>query len=513
MPPSVQNPDSQHTIVVTAEGQYPAADIVQNAPGSNFINSTYTDIFTDNCVQMPNTTPSTPTVAYNLHDGPVSVTPIDPTSPKQDLRQALNNVLAAAKQGTIDTNDIQFALNILEGNPISARPTYSGISLLHYTGPERMKTVTPILDGGGNVISGTVNVHQIWLDNHIESDTALIDPTAVWNVPWQIVYTIDVLDHGADDFAPFIMYLSDPPASNDITPAGTVTNPTTTQGPPLVSMDSSFFPLDEGNRYVLTLKMAPAKYWNLTYHWGWRVHPPRVQVIENALKSAGGKTLWQWETSVFGPAPRSSRAAQIAAINMIGNLAPEKIMWNDLNAAIASGDANQVAALIQDAMLSFNDWSDRTHLPRGFTADPSSNLTMVFANNTLYAAGPEGPGVLDYPSWTMRPGHFKVTLYNADYFVHGYVNVDFGGSRGWSNMFQQSGGNGCGFTFGRVHWFMNAGGPFGAINTPPATPQASGPDVPGSHYVDLTLNFEPTKRLRLYQFDPLHHDYAVYSLH
>ena len=285
------------------------------------------------------------------------------------------------------------------------------------------------------------------------------------------------------------MYLTDPPPADANAPAGTITNPTTAQGPPLVSEDATFFPMDEGNQYVLTLNMAPAKYWNLTYHWGWRVHPPRVQVIENALKSAGGKTLYQWETAVFGAAPRSSRAAQLAAINMIGNLAPEKIMWNDLNAALASGSASQVVSLMQDALLSFKDWGDRTHLPRGFTADPNSNLTMVYANN------------------------FTVTLYNADYFVHGYVNVDFGGSRGWTNMFQQSGGNGCSFTFGRVHWFMNAGGPFGAINTPPATPQPSGPDSPGVHHLNLTLNFEPTQRLRLYQFDPLHHDYAVYSLH
>ena len=513
VPPTVQNPDSQHTVVVTANGQYPASDIVQNAPGSNFILTTYKDVFTDNCVQIPNTTPSTPTIPYNLINGPVQVTPIDPTSPKDDLLQMLNNALAAAKQRTIDTNSMQFALNVLEGNQIPSRPTYSGTSLLHYTGPERLKTVTPIYDGQGNVIGGTVNVHQVWMDNHIETDTALIDPTAVWNVPWQIVYTIDVLHHGADDFAPYVMYLSDPPAADANAPAGTITTPTTAQGPPLAAMDATFFPMDEGKKYVLTLKMGPAKYWNLTYHWGWRIHPPRVQVIENALKSAGGKTLYQWETSVFGVAPRSSRAAQIAAINMIGNLAPEKIMWNDLNTAIASTDPNQVASLIQDALLSFDDWSDRTRLPRGFTADPNSNLTVVFANNTMYAAGPNGPGVLDFPSWTLRPGHFKVSLVNADYFVHGYVNVDFGGSRGWANMFQQSGGNGCGFTFGRDHWFLNNGGPFGAINTPPATPQPGGPDLPGTHFVDTTLNFEPTLRLRIYQFDPFHHDYSVYSLH
>jgi hypothetical protein len=31
--------------------------------------------------------------------------------------------------------------------------------------------------------------------------------------------------------------------------------------------------------------------------------------------------------------------------------------------------------------------------------------------------------------------------------------------------------------------------------------------------VRIHYNFEPSRRLRIYQFDPLHHDIAVYSLH
>jgi hypothetical protein len=31
--------------------------------------------------------------------------------------------------------------------------------------------------------------------------------------------------------------------------------------------------------------------------------------------------------------------------------------------------------------------------------------------------------------------------------------------------------------------------------------------------VSIKLNFEPTMRLRLYQFDPFHHEQAVFSLH
>jgi hypothetical protein len=38
-------------------------------------------------------------------------------------------------------------------------------------------------------------------------------------------------------------------------------------------------------------------------------------------------------------------------------------------------------------------------------------------------------------------------------------------------------------------------------------------DVLTQHWIDLTLNFEHSRRLRLYQFDPLHHDVSIFSIH
>ncbi len=29
----------------------------------------------------------------------------------------------------------------------------------------------------------------------------------------------------------------------------------------------------------------------------------------------------------------------------------------------------------------------------------------------------------------------------------------------------------------------------------------------------MTFNFDPSRRLRFYQFDPLHHDVAIFSVH
>ena len=81
-----------------------------------------------------------------------------------------------------------------------------------------------------------------------------------------------------------------------------------------VAMDQSFFPMNDGNRYVIRIKMTPGKYYNLTYTWGWRVHPPRIQVTENAKKRINGRTLPDFERLIFGDDPTSSREAQLAAI-------------------------------------------------------------------------------------------------------------------------------------------------------------------------------------------------------
>jgi hypothetical protein len=49
----------------------------------------------------------------------------------------------------------------------------------------------------------------------------------------------------------------------------------------------------------------------------------------------------------------------------------------------------------------------------------------------------------------------------------------------------------------------------GMIVVPPATPF----NELGLHKVQITYNYEPSRRLRFYQFDPVHHDVAVFSVH
>lgn len=478
-------PDGITTIVNSPEGLRPIGD--------NELPYIESNNFDSNGEEMPNTLPSTPSNMFNLHDGPVIQTPISKTSPTDDLQAVLNTVRSDAANGTVNQAQIQFGLDILEGNPIDR--VYSGFALLHYTGPERIKAVTPIFDAAGNKIGGNVDVHQIWYDNHIESDTFALDPTQVQDVPWTVTYTVDVLTGGADDFSPFTMYFDAPP-----TPDAFVTQHM--HGMPNVAMDTSFFPMGDGTRYTIKVKHSLGKYYNLTYTWGWRIHPPRVQAMENTLKMVGPKLLPQWEIDVFGPAPRSSEATKLAAIAQIGELSPAKRMWQALRDA-RTASAAQVTLLMDDAQVSFRDWSDRRALPRGVTADPNADVTLFYVNNTIYG------NVRTFNNWTGRGSVFKATLFNGDHFPHGYMNVDFGGSRGWENQFQFGGGPGGSFTFGRAYWWPTAGGPNGPIVVPPV--QADG--TPSTHKVEITLNFDSPDRITLYNFDPFHHEVAVYSLH
>jgi cytochrome oxidase Cu insertion factor (SCO1/SenC/PrrC family) len=486
-------------------------------PGTNFLPTVYTDLYDAAGNLVPNTLPSTPTVPYNLLDGDPVVSLVNPISPRDDLAKVWNAIeryLGDPQDPENPVNkpvllfDIQRGIDILEGNRVPGR-AYSGFPVLHYDGPDKVKRVQPVHDQEGKLVGGEVHVHQVWYDIHLESDTAFLDVSQVPNVPWTIVYTVDVLHRGEDDFSPFVMY-SDPSTG---TPAKA-----------WAAMDQAFFPIRDGTRTVFRVKMAPGEYYHLVYNWGWRMHPPRAQVMEDAATMVNGISLPQWEINVFGPSPRSSEEAKLKAIAQIGDRAPEKRMWNTLRQARDAArrdDLGALAKLLEEGRSAYFDWIDRTKLPTGVEVDPSSDLTLFYANNTIYGEFRTG-NLRIFPRWQTRGTEVKVTLLNGDYFEHGYAVVDFGGARGWENQYKSSvkvGGSGCWFTFGRVYWYPVAA-PMPAMGSMPAVPMIAVPPADpkdptrfGRHNVAVTFNFDPARRLRFYQFDPVHHDEAIFSVH
>ena len=365
--------DGSTTYVDVAPSLFEKSNPFDVPPGSHFINNVASNMYDGRGREMPNTLPSTQAHPDNLHDGELQVLRIDPRSPTSDLRQILRRADEAARQGRIDTESLQEAIDIIEGNPVFPGRTYNGFPILHYNGPNKVKRVEPIHDANGELVGGNVDIHQIWFDAHIESDTSFIDASAVFDVPWTISYTIDVLERGADDFAPFVMYADDPYLSSPGSPPR-----------PHIGMDQTFFPMLSGNRYVVKIKMTLGKYFNLTYHWGWRIHPPRIQVAENALKTINGRTLPAWERRVFGDDPTANRDTQLDAIAKIGELSPAKRMWAAFRRAIESVTPEDVVKALDAAGTAFQDWQDRTRLPQGVDVDADADLTLFYVNNTIY---------------------------------------------------------------------------------------------------------------------------------
>lgn len=544
--------DGKTTTLVTQPSQFPPGDSFGPNP-TNLLETVYTDMCDSGGDPIPNTLPSTPQNPYNLHPDP-KVTPIDKTSPTDDLLAIIKELRQAAGtgedghgyghgygHGRVDRARVKLAIDILEGNPVPR--AYSGFALLHYTGPLKTKTVEPILDANGNTVGGKVTINQIWYDSHIESDTAYIDSDLVKDVPWTIHYKVHVLNRGFDDFAPYAMVFDDP-------------NKNEGKLLPHVGLDQTFFPMDDGTLVEYDMKMPPGRYWNLTYHWGWRVHPPRVQVTENMNMMFGpGMRRNFFEIDTFGADPRASEAAKLQAIGMIGDLAPAKRMWKAFRALHGgAGHGFALRQLVTEIDEAFDDWQHRNRLPRGVQADPDADMTLLYVNNTMYGhiKGFNRDMQMEAYQWKKRGDTLKIKLLNADYFPHTYVLVDFGGQRGWENTFHNTlplKGAGPWFTFGRNHFWMNTTN--GPIMIPPAERSASNPGhritmdmmgdnegygdlhrarpwtrIPrkkpaqvysaeglGMHNVNVTFNYDPPPRLRMYQFDAFHHDTAIWSPH
>jgi len=582
------------TTVCTGEGIFPPSNPFnyETFPGTNFLPTVYTNIYDSLGKEIPNTLPSTPDIPYNLQDGDPVVSQINPLSPEDDLHLIFTDVLRLTRldaterrydeydEGTIRAG-LRRANDILEGNPIPDR-VWSGFPLLHYTGPEKVRAVVPIKDVNGTVIGGNVDVHQVWFDQRIESDTAFIDLSAIKaaNVPWTVTYTVDVLNRGRDDFSPYVMYMDPQPAQPGQPPP---------PPKPGIGMDQDFFDMEDGTRTVFRIKMAPPSFYNLVYTWGWRMHPPRAQVMENAGKqicytpcpsplpnppppppttlppqSAGcpakyqNLTLPQVEQTVFcmpdnpgctsvrcapgeppiGPDGKPTKCEQqkLYAIKKIGDLAPEKQMWNavrEARQAADKGDWKAVTSIVRDeALPAYFDWLNRNQLPRGvkkWVADnfpdykKTTDVLLLYVNNSTYGELTNGAwGRWD--SWEERtepcpgkpeekcPKKLRVLVLNGDNFVHSYTIADFGGNRGWENQFKSSvkfAGSGCWFTFGRNWWWIPVGGPVNPYVCVAPTDDLT----PSVHKFEIDLNFDPSRRLRFYQFDPFHHDVAIYSIH
>jgi hypothetical protein len=542
-PPASTVTVSGNTVtVITGQSTFPPPRDVN--PYTNLLPNIYTNAYDATGAQIPNTLPSTPSIPYNLHNMEplvsivnLSGNPNYTPSPEDDLPAFFDAIVTGArrKNDLMIRTAISLAIDVLEGNPTKAGRAYSGLPVLHYHFGEKVKKVDPITQN--------VNIHQVRYNKHIESDTSYLDVRGVADVPWTITYTVDVLNLGHEDFSPFALFL-------DARPPGL---PPSFGPPPGVAMDQTFYNMEDGRRYVFKIRMPPGKYFYLVYNWGWRAPSVRAQIIENACTTQFFQTIppnadcgtirgspeWS-ERQVFF---RDDKPDKTYAINQLSKYAPEVRMWTALHDAMDALEAKQYQRIVDlfrsdpanpgAASIAFEDWTDRSRLPRSLpkayldmaAADTDTDLSLFYLGNTIYGHFTDGSRG-DFTKWTHRETLLRVALYNGDYFDHSYQNLDFGGARGWENQFKssvRSGGSGCWFTLGRVWWWRNIPpvpplieNSGRTVITVPAARRAAtrdGEDQFGVQKVHILYNYEPSGRIRFFQFDPVHPEAAIFAVH
>ena len=324
-------------------------------------------------------------------------------NPEDDLGSALDTMSAAAAAGdkTTAANARQLAINILEGNPVAGK-AYSGMPLLNWNSPAKVKNVP----AGGNVV-----VREVRFGETALSDTWLLsfdDP----NQPYTITFRITELGTqfgGTLTPAPLL-------EQNGLTIGGETQALMPLMTPTLLTGTSTTSRFVTNGAEVtrnatqdITVAMPPAGMTDA-------ILEPNLQPTKETmvtLERTSAERLNQARSDFGFSTTAPSASDKASAIGRIGDGAPEKELWGDLQqlqpsapgfldaaALVASGDRQLVSAMRM-----------RSGPPAGVGHDPSADVNVAFLNNEAYmyrggGALPPGGGAL------------KVSVTNADNFSH-----------------------------------------------------------------------------------------------
>ena len=322
-----------------------------------------------------------------------------PASPEEDLTDAID-ALATAPDAASATAARQRALDILEGNPIAGK-SYSGIPLLNWNLPEKVKTVPA---------GGTVSITEVRAGDAVLSDTWLLkfqDPTK----PFSIDYHLADLTQSTAELSPATV-MSDGSgtevafSSTDIPdfPTGTSTtnrtNPVTPVGEETrraIQLKTVAMPAPQTLGFVLDANRA-------TGHEGMAtLRPATAENLAAAEKIAG-----------FASGTTPTRAQEDAAIANIGP-SPEKVLWEDVH-ALDPNALDLAHTLGQQDHLLVSAMRDHSRLPAGVASDPAADVAVVLVNDETYVSKRTA---------FLAPGAaMKISVTNADLYNHSFMASD-----------------------------------------------------------------------------------------
>jgi virginiamycin B lyase len=294
----------------------------------------------------------------------------DTGSPEDDLAEALD-LLGSAPDAAAAAAARTRALAILEGDPIP-RKAYSGLPLLNWNAPAKVKTVPP---GGG------VTVNEVRFGDHVLSDTWLLD-FADPDEPFTITYRVAEVGVGFGGvLAPTLLLASgdgQPSVLQTLAPpelaAGTVAK-------------NRFHPAGAGEHTRLAVRRFTVK-----------MPPPREvsAVVDPGVEPAAGATsLLTLERATperlaavradfgfGGDAP--TEAQRRDAIARLASTAPEKVLWTHLEGLDPSApgflDAARKLGGDDRALVG----AMRSRYAPGVQTDASVDAALVLQNDEAY---------------------------------------------------------------------------------------------------------------------------------
>ena len=320
-------------------------------------------------------------------------------SPLDDLRDALGE-LASAADATAASGARQRALDILEGNPVPNR-AYSGLALLNWNAAARVKDVPA---------GGTVTVNEVRYADHVLTDTWLLrfaDPAR----PFTVTYRIADLTEAGSELAPAALMA-------DGTGSQLMAQPLNLPNIGTGTFVSNRFNVDaeEATRAAIVEHSVamPAPHLvdavldpNTTPgHEGLAVLLPATAARLAAAAAASG----------FAPGATPTESQRDAAIALIGDQAPEKLLWNDLRALVPADLVGAHAIGQQDGLL-VSSMGTHTRVPAGVAVDPAADVAVTIVNDQAYASR---------RSIFLPPGApLKVSVTNADHYSRSFSAVGF----------------------------------------------------------------------------------------
>ncbi|MFQ5589479.1 MAG: hypothetical protein ACE5F7_11650, partial [Nitrospiria bacterium] len=329
------------------------------------------------------------------------------SSPNDDMEMMLQDLSAAAGDGDAAAmTDSAAELKAILLGETKGR-IYDGFAQLnfnrgdyvgaHLPGEYKTKLIrdtgltAPGIDGVARKI-WEVDVNMLWYDGQFDADTFLI------RVPFAA--------HKNDTLR--VNYKIYSLVREEFSPTTVMVDHRTSVSFPFKGFDSAWVPVHDGTVTEITIDHPPLRMLRGVYTWGWRQHPPRIHFLQPIFEIKNAHT---GEIELEPQGKSFAMRNKTLSIDGIGAAAPEKKMYDVVQAVMDGASSDEVYAMLNEAETAPNgvwqEWADLAKNQRQLPPEAKKILAdegvpdgmfgpydfvSVYANNEMYGDGPNGGG-------------------------------------------------------------------------------------------------------------------------